>query len=215
MQTGLRPLLRRSVLTPVASRRRWTASTNKSEASVCGQCSIPARNFQVTWRLTPDGIGCLANCQSGLQPCQLPAPTGALEAREALVADDIARETHQDRGADRPARPVRDFPDGGGGGAEGAVRADPRTDCPAHAAVRHGIVVDGEFLRAPRSPGQGGLRLVLAQYRGPPLSESLRVPRVPLLTPLLRRNMTMASQSGRICDKARLTRRSTGKSWIT
>ena len=75
--------------------------------------------------------------------------TGAPEAREALVADDIAREPHQDRGADRSARPVSDFPVGGGGGAEGAVRADPRTNYPAHAAVRHGIVVDGEFFRAP------------------------------------------------------------------
>ena len=36
---------------------------------------------------------------------------------------------------DCPPCPVRYLPDGGGGGAEGAVRADPRTHCPSHAAV--------------------------------------------------------------------------------
>ena len=93
--------------------------------------------------------------------------------------------------------------------------ADSRTDCPAHAAVRHGIVVDGEFLRAPPVAWPGRL----APSVGPiPWPASLRVAQStqgPFLTPLLRRNMTIAIQSGRICGKARLTRRSTGKSRIT
>ena len=51
---------------------------------------------------------------------------------------------------------LRQVPNGGGCRVEGAVRADPRTTGAAHAAMRRGIVVDGESLRTfPRSAGQG------------------------------------------------------------
>ena len=57
---------------------------------------------------------------------------------------------------------------------------------------------------APWLPGQGGLRLVLAQaqYRGPPLSESLRVPRVPYLIPSLRSNMITLQWQARVGESA-------------
>ena len=97
----------------------------------------------------PRQRGSATALRPGLQPCQLPPPTGATASNQTLVVDDASREAHQDRGPNCPPCPVRHLPDGGGGGAEGVVRADPRTHCPSHAAMRHGIVVDSAPSRHP------------------------------------------------------------------
>ena len=63
-------------------------------------------------------------------------------------------------------------------------------------------VVDGEFLRAPRSPGQGGSRLVLAQNPWPASLRSRSEYPGSLSYTVTTLNTTVASQSERIHCKA-------------
>jgi hypothetical protein len=56
------------------------------------------------------------------------AVVGTFQERHPLDLDDHASETDQDRGEGGAALEVRDFPTGGGGGAERTVRGDPATD---------------------------------------------------------------------------------------
>src|SRR5947199_3207805 len=78
--------------------------------------------------------------RAGVQPRQLPAYPGAAERDRTLVPDHAAGEGGQDRReGDRP-RPLRDLPDGGGGGAAGAVRSPPGADRKA-ASTCHGATL--------------------------------------------------------------------------
>ena len=65
--------------------------------------------------------GAAATVRVGLQSGQYSAAAGSAEACAALVTDDTARETGQDRGEDRASRTTRDVSDGGGGGPPLAV----------------------------------------------------------------------------------------------
>ncbi len=61
--------------------------------------------------------GPVAALRAGVQPGQLPAAAGLAPQRSALDADHAAGEADQDRCEGRPPCPVRDVPDGRGGGA--------------------------------------------------------------------------------------------------
>ncbi len=89
------------------------------------------------------------------QPGQLSASTGLAAVRPALVADDAARETDQDRGEDCPSCPIRDVSDGGSGHSPQAVPDDSATDRSAEnekSVTRAGmtpcLVAESTFLRA-------------------------------------------------------------------
>src|SRR5512142_203904 len=75
----------------------------------------------------------------GLQPGQLPAAAGVAPARADLDADDAAGEADQDRGESRESCEGRHVPAGGGGGAPGAVRGDPRADRSAAGGAEPGM----------------------------------------------------------------------------
>jgi hypothetical protein len=64
---------------------------------------------------------------------------GAAARGRAVVADDLAREAGQGRRAARAPRPLRDLSAGPGGGAESAVRRDPKPDRPAARPARGGL----------------------------------------------------------------------------
>ena len=94
---------------------------------------------------------------------------------------------------------------------EGGVRAHPRMDFPSHVAMRHGIVVDND----PFTSSGRLAKVACAQGWPNTVTASLQVAQNaldPFLAQLPRRTMTVASQSRRICGKAWLTNRSTGKS---
>ena len=94
---------------------------------------------------------------------------------------------------------------------EGGVRAHPRMDFPSHVAMRHGIVVDND----PFTSSGRLAKVACAQCWPNTVTASLQVAQNaldPFLAQLPRRTMTVASQSRRICGKAWLTNRSTGKS---
>jgi hypothetical protein len=68
-----------------------------------------------------------ASC-ADLQSRQLHADTGSAGGDQALVADQPAGETREDRRQGRASWPLRHLPDGGGGGAEGIVPRDFAAD---------------------------------------------------------------------------------------
>jgi len=66
----------------------------------------------------------------GVQPGQLSVAAGFAETSAALVADDAAGETHQDRCQGDAARQVRHVPTGRSGGNAAVVCVDSRPDRP-------------------------------------------------------------------------------------
>ena len=77
-----------------------------------------------------------ASC-AGLQSRQLHADAGSAGGDQAMVADQPAGETRQNRSQGRAPRPLRHLPDGRGRGAERIVPGDSAADCgtPATAAT--------------------------------------------------------------------------------
>jgi len=89
------------------------------------QCSKEGKNAVKWTRLScrpPGQRGSSPASRAGLRPRQLPSHARPAGRGRAVVADEPAGEGGEDwREGDR-TRPVRDLPDGGGGGAAGAVR---------------------------------------------------------------------------------------------
>src|SRR6266851_431381 len=90
-----------------------------------------------------------ASC-SGVQPRQFHADPGDAEDRGAVVADQPAREAHQNRREGRQPRPLCDIPDGRGRGVASDVRGYPDADRPAAGAARAGMTADGVSCEMPR-----------------------------------------------------------------
>src|ERR1035437_253895 len=68
-----------------------------------------------------------ASC-AGLQSRQLHADTGSAGGNQALVVDQPAGETREDRSKSGAPWPLRHIPDGRGRGAEGIVPGDSAAD---------------------------------------------------------------------------------------
>ncbi len=84
--------------------------------------------------------GASATARVGAQPGQLPALAGAAGQRQALDADNAAREAAQDRGEDGPPRPVRHVPTGRGGRPARPVPGNPASHPPVRRDPAEGCV---------------------------------------------------------------------------
>ena len=116
------------------NRRRGTAKQVDQRGQACGVVGPPA----VPWLQRQPGAS--ATARVGIQPGQLPALAGAAGQRQALDANNAAREVAQDRGEDGPPHPVRHVPTGGSGcptarpvpgnpASHPPVRRDPAAGC--------------------------------------------------------------------------------------
>ncbi len=159
----------------------------------------------------PRQRGSATALRAGLQPCQLPPPTGATASNQTLVVDDASREAHQGRGPDCPACPVRHLSDGGGGDAEGAVRADPRTHCPSHARVRHRVVLNERNFVSLWSPNPDALRASLIIHGALRARTRLESSRKPDSDSVSRRATTMTPPGRRFLGYRWAPRRLSGR----
>lgn len=110
-----------------------------------------------------------ATLRPGVQPRELPSSAGAAEKRRALVADQAARESDQDRGQGGADGAVRGVPDGGGRGAASSVPyylgSDPQVETGQDGVGMRNVLPDlgpkaGTSGDSPRGDGESVIRTI-------------------------------------------------------